>query len=155
MSQKQLQQEIIRRSVASNWRDARSEWILSEVYFADEPDTCLCGQYPIIELCVLTNQKNGREAIVGNRCVKRFLNLSSDQIFTGLKRVKAKPDAALNEAAIRYAHRRRWISDWELNFYLDTRAKRKLTDKQAAKRLEINQKVTANVAQDTRRSTSP
>lgn len=43
------------------------------MYEVDEPDTCLCGHSPIIEICVLTNILNGKVAEVGNRCGKRFL----------------------------------------------------------------------------------
>jgi hypothetical protein len=150
MSQVQLKDEIISRSVAGSWEEARREWALREVYFASEPDQCLCGQFPIIELCVLTNRRNGREAVVGNVCVKRFLQLPSDRIFAGLKRIQVKPAAALTEEAIEYAFERRWINAWEREFYLDTRTKRKMSERQAAIRLQINERVSAGVARDAR-----
>ena len=28
------------------------EWKLDHIYWEDEPDTCLCGHYPINELCI-------------------------------------------------------------------------------------------------------
>lgn len=150
MSQKQLAQAIVARSFASSWAQAKREWALESVYFASAPDECLCGHFPIIELCVLRNQQNGAEAIVGNVCVKKFLGLPSDRIFNGLKRIQANTAAALNEAAIRYAHTRSWINDWEQDFYLNTWRKRELTGAQAAKRREINELVLARVAADTR-----
>jgi hypothetical protein len=150
MGQEQLKQEIISRSDADTWDQARREWALSEVYFASDPDQCLCGQYPIIELCILKNQVNGGEAIVGNVCVRRFLRLPSNEIFTGLKRIQVKPTAALTEAAVRYAFERGWIDAWERDFYLDTRTKRKMSERQAATRLRINEKVSAGVTRNAR-----
>jgi hypothetical protein len=67
MSHALLVAAILERSVATHWDEASREWGLSTVYFADEPEACLCGQFPIIELCVLANAKNGAEAIVGNQ----------------------------------------------------------------------------------------
>ncbi len=51
-SQFQLATEIIKRSVARTWDEAKTEWSLYEIYETDEPETCLCGHFPIIELCV-------------------------------------------------------------------------------------------------------
>jgi hypothetical protein len=47
----------------------------------------------------------------------------------------------LNEAAIEHAANRGWISDWEETFLHNTKRKRVLSDKQAAIRWRINQKV--------------
>ncbi len=81
VSQFQLTTEILERSVAQTWDEARREWSLYEIYEADEPETCLCGHFPIIELCVLRNRHNGIQATVGNCCVKHFIGLPSDRIF--------------------------------------------------------------------------
>lgn len=63
------------------WDAARLEWNLHEVYEANEPETCLCGHYPIIEICVLKNIINSNFTNVGNCCVKKFIGLPSDKIF--------------------------------------------------------------------------
>lgn len=155
MAHNQLTQEIVRLSKAKSWDLARLEWRLATVYFADEAETCLCGHFPIRELCVLRNSVNDNEAVVGNHCVKKFLRLPSDLIFTGLKKVQGKVTAALNPAAIDYAHRRGWINDWEFRFYMDTWRKRELSGAQASKRREINEKVLQRVAADSRPASSP
>jgi eukaryotic-like serine/threonine-protein kinase len=56
----QLRDAIIERSVAKNWDAARLEWRLNHIFEVDDPETCLCGHFPIIEICVLANRKNGR-----------------------------------------------------------------------------------------------
>ena len=150
MSHKQLSAEIVQRSVATRWDEARLEWGLETVYFADEPDTCLCGHFPIIELCVLRNKKNGREAVVGNHCVKKFMGLPSEKIFAALRRIQRAREAALNPEAIDYVHGRGWINAWERNFYFDTWRKRELSVRQMQTRVNINNMVLEAVALDTR-----
>jgi len=55
MSEFRLTTEIVARSASKVWDAAKLEWVLHEVYEADEPESCLCGHFPIIELCVLRN----------------------------------------------------------------------------------------------------
>jgi hypothetical protein len=137
----QLIQEIVRRSVADDWERARREWELWNVYEADDPETCLCGHFPIIELCELLNRLNRKQVVVGNCCVKRFLGLPSDQIFKAIKRIRKDSASSLNTEAIHHALHRGWINEWEAKFYLDVMKKRSLTDKQWAKKRQINELV--------------
>lgn len=152
MSHKQLAEQIVRLSVAKRWDAARLEWSLESVYFADEPETCLCGHFPIIELCVLRNRENRNDATVGNECVKKFMKLPSDLIFSALKRIRQDRETALNPDAIDYARRRGWMNEWEKGFYLDTWRKRALSGAQMHTRIVINEKVLRAVAADTPRA---
>lgn len=140
MSEYQLTNEILARSNAVTWDAAKLEWALHEVFESEERATCLCGHFPIIENCVLRNTVNGRYATVGNCCVKKFIGLPSDLIFQAIKRVRADPSKSLNEQTIAYALERNWINDWEQTFYLRLMRKRNLTEKQAAKKKQINEK---------------
>ena len=145
MSEYQLTQEILARSVARSWPDAKLEWELREVYEAAEAETCLCGHFPIIDLCVLGNRVNGRTATVGNCCARKFLGLPSDEIFRALKRVGRDPTRSLTAEAIGHAFGIGWINEWERDFYLDIAGRRKLSEKQIAKRIQINRKVIATM----------
>ena len=49
MSGYKLTEEILKRSQAKVWDIAKLEWKLNEIYEAEEPETCLCGHFPIIE----------------------------------------------------------------------------------------------------------
>jgi hypothetical protein len=77
----QLKSAILRLSRATDWKVAKKEWRLVEVSEADEPETCLCGHHPIIELCTIANTTTGNTAHVSNVCVKRFLGFRSDFSF--------------------------------------------------------------------------
>ena len=141
MSEYKLIEEIIRLSVADTWDEAKLEWQLAEIYHQKEPDTFICGHFPINEICVLHNKRNNLTTEVGNICVKKFLGLPSDLIFQALRRIAKDETRALNAEAVDHAFRKRWINDWEKNFYFDTIRKRNLSNKQLAKRVELNRKV--------------
>ncbi|MFI8751900.1 hypothetical protein ACIGG6_18105 [Vreelandella lionensis] len=145
MSEFRLTKEIIERSVSSVWDEAKLEWELSEVYEADEPETCLCGHSPIIECCVLSNKLNQNSTTVGNCCVKKFIGLPSDKIFQAVKRVRKDQEKSLNVEAIDHAYRSGWINEWEKDFYFSNMRKRVLTPKQRAKKLQINHKMLENM----------
>ena len=141
MPQFRLTNEILSRSVARTWDEAKLEWSLLEVYEAEKPETCLCGHFPIVELCVLLNRLNRVQATVGNCCVKKFIGLPSDKIFQAVKRVRKDNGKSLNAEAVQHAFDRGWISEWEKNFYFDIMRKRNLSVKQTAKKSEINELV--------------
>jgi hypothetical protein len=145
MAQYRLPTEIIRLSNSDIWDAAKLEWKLEEIYEATEPGTCLCGHYPIIEICVLRNKWNGNGAVVGNVCVKKFIGLPSDKIFEAVKRIRKDSEKSLNAEAIQYAHDRHWIDDWQKNFYIRIMRKHILSPKQAAKKIQINEKVLRNM----------
>ena len=145
MSEYQLTKEIVARSNAKAWDAAKLEWALEEVYEAEEPDTCLCGHFPIIEICVLRNKVNRNTAIVGNCCVKKFIGLPSDKIFQAVKRVRKDTEKSLNAEAVQHAVDRGWITEWEKDFYFDIMRKRNLSPKQAAKKAQINEKFMHNM----------
>jgi hypothetical protein len=143
-----LVERIIALSVAGAWHQAKQEWEIARIFFADSdaPGTCLCGHSPIIEHCVLRNRLNGKIAVVGNVCVTKFLGLFSEKLFSALRRVARNPEAALNAETIHHAYARGWITPWEKSFYLDTWEKRRLSARQRAKRVEINCRVLAHTA---------
>ena len=104
MSGYKLTEEILKRSQAKVWDIAKLEWKLNEIYEAEEPETCLCGHFPIIEICILQNKLNTQFATVGNCCVKKFIGLPSDLIFQAVKRVRKDNQKSLNAEAIQHAY---------------------------------------------------
>lgn len=132
-------------SNADNWEVAKTEWILDVICISNEPETCLCNHYPIIELCTLKNKYNGNLATVGNCCVKKFIGLPSDKIFQAVKRIRKDIAKNLNGETIEHAYHQHWINDWEYNFYCAIFRKRKCTDKQKEKKKQINQKIIFNL----------
>jgi len=140
-----LREAILLLSTSKQWDSARLEWRLDHIFEVEEPEECLCGHFPIIEICVLINKRNGTTAEVGNICVKRFLGIRSDKIFSCIKRIRNNLDKAPNAETIELLFDQDLISSWERSFSLDTLRKRNLTPGQLQKRHEINEKILANI----------
>lgn len=136
-----LTEKILALSDADDWNSAKGEWAVESIFYSDEPGTCLCGHKPINEHCVIINLQNGNEAVVGNVCVKKFLGLPSDKLFTGINRITGNQKSALNVETIDYAFEKGWISSWDKNFYMNTRRRRWMTDNQWAQRQRINKQI--------------
>lgn len=138
----QLRREIIELSRADEWQAAKKEWDLVGISFAepDEPETCLCGHHPILELCEIRNRLSQATAVVGNQCVKRFLGLESDVLFRGLRRIRSDDSKSMGADLAVWLFEHRAISKWEYDFQNDTSRKRNLSEKQLAQRVRINQK---------------
>ncbi|MGR0188401.1 hypothetical protein [Azospirillum aestuarii] len=138
---RQLRDAILALSAATDWEVARKEWSLVDISEADEAETCLCGHFPIIEICTIANRVTGKRAEIGNRCVKRFMGLRSDLIFAAIKRIRKDITKSLNADAIVFFWERGLLTAWEYRFLQDTMAKRSLSPAQAATRAKLNQKV--------------
>jgi hypothetical protein len=141
MEKFKLIKEILNLSYSNVWAIARNEWELEEIYFSDFPETCLCGHFPIKELCVLRNKINSNEITVGNCCVKKFIEPESDKIFRSVKRIIKDNGKSFNRETIDYAFKNNRINEWEYIFYSDTLMKRNLSPKQIEKRKLINEKI--------------
>src|SRR5665647_3036704 len=92
---KVLSAKILKLSKATDWETARKEWALIDIHESDEPETCLCEHFPIIEICEIRNNVTQHRTEVGNVCVKRFLGIRSDLIFAALKRIKKDSNKSL------------------------------------------------------------
>jgi hypothetical protein len=141
----QLKAEILKRSRATEWEAAKKEWRLRDILEAPKPETCLCGHYPIIELCTIHNTTTGKSVDVGNVCVKKFFGFRSDLIFQSLKRIRKEITKGLGDEAVVFFYERGLINDWEYEFLQSTMRKRTLSPNQMTKRREINEKVLAHV----------
>lgn len=137
----QLKAHVLPLSSASIWEVAAKEWSLTGIHEADEPDTCPCGHFPIMEICSIRNRVTGHSTEIGNVCVKRFLGLRSDLIFAAIKRIRKAPDKSLNADAIAFFRERGILNDWEYGFSQSTLKLRSLSAAQLGKRRAINQKV--------------
>jgi hypothetical protein len=141
----QLKAHVLPLSNATTWGVAVKEWGLTGIHEADEPETCPCGHFPIVEICSIRNRVTGHSTEVGNICVKRFLGLRSDLIFTAIKRIRKDGDKSLNADAVAFFYERQVLNEWEYNFCQSTMRLRRLTSAQLGKRRDINQKVLATI----------
>ncbi len=140
---------ILGLSVSNDWDEAKSEWQLNFVYIDNSDRACECGHSPIHQICCIKNQKNHAIAEVGNVCVKRFLRLLSNRIFSVLKRLQADIQKSLNPASLDLFRNRGVISCQEALDYREYWLRRTtLTDKQKMQKLDINQRVLTYFAKE-------
>uniref|UniRef100_A0AC34FQ89 Uncharacterized protein n=1 Tax=Panagrolaimus sp. ES5 TaxID=591445 RepID=A0AC34FQ89_9BILA len=140
-NKERLQANIIALSESKNWLVAKLEWELDFIYRAPAAETCLCGHSPIIELCVLINTKNDAKTVVGNVCVKKFMDLCEpSKIFRSFNSIEKNVKKSLNIAAIKYAFKKGWLTEWEYGFLTNTKGKsfKRLSEKQQFKREQVN-----------------
>lgn len=134
---------LLKYSEAKRWEDAKQEWRLNHIWYADIEDarTCECGHYPICEICVVENEVNGTVLEIGNCCVN---HVSPE--FDALRRIfPALREGRINPAIIDYAFKQGVINDWEKKFLKNVWRKHGFTSKQAAKFKQIRYKVYENI----------
>lgn len=140
-NRERLEEHIVARSEADDFNAARVEWSLVHIEYHEDWDNCPCGK-DIKELCYIRNEKNGQQTYVGNVCIKNFMGISTGNLFDGLRRIIADPEANANEDLIRYAKRMGFLyDDTEYNFLMHTKNKRKLSPKQLAWKKRINRRI--------------
>lgn len=76
------------------------------------------------------------------------MGLPSEKIFQAVKRIRKDSNKSLNSEAIELAYSKKWINNWEYNFYTDTFRKRLLTESQRLKKKQINDKILFKINED-------
>lgn len=135
-----LTEQILRKSRAQEWHIACAEWDVIHMWREEEPGVCLCGHTPILEHWMLENAVTHEIVIVGNRCVKHFTK-DAVRIVGSLNRVRRDLTASLSAKTIEFCNQQDWLTEWAYTFYCKIRSKRKLSQKQSAKKREINHSI--------------
>lgn len=137
-----LTEEILKLSDSTYWDSAKLEWNFEYAYNSEELQTCLCGHYPIKNICVLKNKNNYRTTEVGNCCVNKFLGIKDgNRIFASIKRVKEDLTKSMSSEVLEYLNSKKVLSDYDYKFYSSTIRKQNLSEKQLEIKKRINQKL--------------
>lgn len=136
-----LIEEIIDLSAANIWDFAKLEWEFTSAYYSDEEQRCLCGHYPIRNICVIKNKKNSAITEVGNCCINKFLGIDEgNKIFTSIKRIKEKIKGSMSAEVLEYIYSKNAISEYEYKFYKSIFRRTSMSLKQWDIKEKINQK---------------
>lgn len=149
-----LKAHILPLSAAQYFEAARKEWNLIGVELSEELDNCPCGQ-EIREHCYIQNSINGNTTYVGNVCINRFIGIDTGNLFAGIKRITQDASANANEDLIEHAYKFGYIYESEYKFLMDTKHKRKLSEKQLAWKQKINRRITNQIVVQKRTQQSP
>ncbi|WP_290806575.1 hypothetical protein [Flavobacterium sp.] len=145
-----LTEEIISLSDSRTWDFAKLEWDFEFAYYSEELQTCLCGHFPIKNICVIRNKRNSNQTEVGNCCINKFLGIEDgNKIFTSIKKIKEDNSKSMSAVVIDYIYSKNGISEFEYNFYVDIHRKRNLSFKQLEIKKRINNKFLAFTSYET------
>ncbi|MDM1041691.1 MULTISPECIES: hypothetical protein [Empedobacter] len=145
-----LFEAITRESNSDSWLDAKKEWFPFDFYCDDTGNIgCCCGKFPIRNICVIKHVDQPKTMVVGNFCITRFMDIPiSNKIFTSASKLKKDLTKSLNIDVVHYLREINIINDYEYQFYLDRKSKRKLSVKQKAFKIKINQKFLAWISEN-------
>lgn len=144
MSEYNLATELLKSSHSQKWDEAKLEWELVDVERVEGAEECLCGHFPILEVCTISNAKTKKVARVGNCCVKKFNN-KSDKIFRSAAKIKKDNEKSVNAETLEFALQKKWISGVDYKFYMDILRKRNLSIKQLDWKKSINHKISSRI----------
>ena len=133
-------EHIVPLSNSEDFNLARTEWKLYKIELHDHWYKCPCN-HPIKELCHIRNRLNGNETYVGNICINKFMDINTNNIINGIKRISQDIYANVNKDLIEYLRDNKHLSPNEYRFLLQTKRKRKLSAKQYAWKGIINKKL--------------
>lgn len=137
-----LTEEILKLSVSKYWDRAKFEWHFDSAYESEEKQTCLCGHYPIVNICVIKNKENNSITEVGNCCIIKFLGIDEgNKIFISIKRLRNDITKSMSIEVIEYLKSKNILNAIEFAFYHDVHRKRNLSDKQLEFKTKINKKL--------------
>ena len=136
-----LKAHILPLSNSDSFHSAKNEWKLVGIEINEEFDHCPCGQQ-IKELCYIKNQLNGKQTYVGNVCINQFIGIDTGNLFEGLRRIALDDTANANEDLIIHSYQLGYIFESEFKFLMETKRKRKLSEKQLAWKQKINRRIT-------------
>jgi len=105
---------------------ALKEWEYMSSFI--ENNYCICG-IAIKENCLIRNKYNGNELIVGNVCIKKFMNIDNDFIFKGINSLLKNKIS--NNDFILYCYEKGYLYENQKDFLINKYRKRKFTKKQA------------------------
>jgi hypothetical protein len=143
-----LPERIVELSKADMWRTAVKEWEPDgvDVLEAEDMETCLCGHFPIKELCYIRNKENGNTAIVGNHCIKKFSAHDPahavfgdvPKIIASAKRILQNPSGSASPEMVAFARKKGLFSARDALFYNDIWRKRNLSFAQLKYKQRLN-----------------
>lgn len=133
-----LSKHIVKLSVSEDFIVAKDEWELHHIRITKEFRKCPCG-HAIKEHCYIRNRLNNNMTHVGNECIKKFMRMDMDKLFSGLQRINKNQTSKPNSAVIDYAYGRGYLQENQHQFLQQIKSgKLKLTDKQKGWLLTIS-----------------
>ena len=128
-----LSAHIIELSESDTWAGAVPEWEPIWRDMEEQPETCPCGHFPIIEVCHIRNTLNGNETYVGNVCIDKFMDdYGLGRVHRGVQRIRGDESKRMTSEALDWVRGKGWISDGDHALYWEQIGKRRHNARVAA-----------------------
>lgn len=138
MAKDKLKESIIENSINKDREKAKWEWEVINSYLMPWYTTCLCGKYPISEVCELQNKNNSKKVMVGNDCVKYFFDADHSYIYSAIKKIEENINNVVNDKIIIYALEKWRIDATQKSFYILMRRRKDPWEYQLKVRQDVN-----------------
>ncbi len=142
MSNSDFLEEILKLSIAADWKIAQKERSVVDMYKIDGgiSKTCLCGKHPISEIFVIKNKNNATECIIWGGCINNF-HVAYAWLFTSLNMIRKDNTADTSINLIKFSYKQNVLVVIERDFLLSTYRKHNLSDKQRKWKISLNKKI--------------
>ena len=131
--------EIVSKSVSTDWHNAKLEWVFKHYYETDEPTFCLCGHFPINRIMMYENKYNKQVVELGICCSEKLLSSDYDaEVVKAYVKLKKDISKSMGVHALKYCYEEHIITQSSYDFYSNTLTRRKLSDRQSKWRIDIN-----------------
>lgn len=136
-----LKESILKLSKSQNWEIAKKEWNFEYAYNSLDAKTCMCGKFPIKNICLIRNTITNELAEVGNLCIDKFLGIEDGRsIFVAIKKITHDINKSISKKALEYYKDKLEMTEKEYNFYNQILRKRKLSYKQLNWKRSLNRR---------------
>ncbi|MFW9951221.1 MAG: hypothetical protein ACFFKA_13965 [Candidatus Thorarchaeota archaeon] len=122
---------LCKYSINKNPKLALLEWDFISAF--EDENQCICGK-DIKENCVIENKNNKNQLVVGNVCVKRFMERDYTFIFSGIKKIEK--GECPNKTFINYCYENGYLFENQKSFLLKMRGN-KIKNKEKDKYKEL------------------
>ena len=145
-----FKERLLAHSESACWEKAKEEWVFENVFYTEERVPCLCTDYPLQNVCVISNHLNNNTRYICSSCANEFLDIDiADKVFASVAKLKGDLSKSVSRDVFEFMYSNISLSMPEIEFYLSTMRKHKLTERQMNYRRIINKKLIDCISYET------
>lgn len=139
--EQRLMEAILSKSKSQIYKEAKLEWHVASIRIGNYQ--CACGKNPIKKLCFLYNKVTYDYLIVGSSCVKKYLNIDTNQYFKEIELLRK--GKLLGRHYFSLIADSANLSEWERGFYENMYEFNRISSKQQTIIDKINTKILTTI----------
>lgn len=145
-----FKERLLAHSESACWEKAKEEWVFENVFYTEERVSCLCTDYPLQNVCVISNNLNKNTRYICSSCANEFLDIDiADKVFASVAKLKGDLSKSVSRDVFEFMCLNINLSMPEIEFYLSAMRKHKLSERQMNYRKIINKKLIDCISYET------